>query len=208
MKTSDLELAILKAVAVVRNDEWLSCSLGDLRNRLREVHLDAGNASFNGISDAAVSLAQEGYLQLGKREDGFRRVPFDLQKQFDEGFVSNFFGRGSFELKLTHKGRKHLEEGEQRTVQTERESGGASAVKNGEVQKPERESNELSASKRELLERNDAASGLDRRLEGLAQLARSYFDDALVSYEKPGNDPLFSFGSDAASAVRSKFELR
>jgi hypothetical protein len=208
MKTSDLELAILKAVAVVRNDEWLSCSLGDLRNRLREVHLDAGNASFNGISDAAVSLAQEGYLQLGKREDGFRRVPFDLQKQFDEGFVSNFFGRGSFELKLTHKGRKHLEEGEQRTVQTERESGGASAVKNGEVQKPERESNELSASKRELLERNDAASGLDRRLEGLAQLARSYFDDALVSYEKSGNDPLFSFGSDAASAVRSKFELR
>jgi hypothetical protein len=203
MKTRDLELAILKAVALVRIDEWLPCSLGDLRNRLREVNLDAGNASFNGISEAAVSLAQEGYLQLGKREEGIRRLPFDLQKQFDEGFISNFFGRGSFELKLTHKGRKHLEESEQSTIQTEPAPGEAWAAKNGQVKKSEREGEKPGASKHgELPQRDDPASDLDRRLEELAQLARSYFDDALVSYEKSGNDPVFSLGSDAVAAVQ------
>ena len=110
MKARNLELAILTAVVRVRNDEWLPCSLGDLRNRLREVNPDAGNASINSIAEAAISLNQEGHLLLGKREDGVSRLPFDLQKQFDEGYISNFFCRGSFELKLTHQGRKLLEE--------------------------------------------------------------------------------------------------
>jgi len=110
MKARNLELAILTAVARVRNDEWLPCSLGDLRNRLREVNPDVGNASINSISEAAISLNQEGHLLLGKREDGVRRQPFELQKQFDEGYISNFFGRGRFELKLTHQGRKYMDE--------------------------------------------------------------------------------------------------
>ena len=42
MKAHNLELAILTAVARVRNDEWLPCSFGDLGNRLREVNPDAG----------------------------------------------------------------------------------------------------------------------------------------------------------------------
>jgi hypothetical protein len=78
MKVHSLELAILTAVARVRNDEWVPCSLGDRRNRLREVNPDAGNTSINSISEAAISLNQKGHLLLGKREDGVRRLPFDL----------------------------------------------------------------------------------------------------------------------------------
>jgi hypothetical protein len=44
MKAHNRELAILTAVARGRNDEWLPCSLGDLRNRLREVDRDAVDA--------------------------------------------------------------------------------------------------------------------------------------------------------------------
>jgi hypothetical protein len=208
MKARDLEWAILKAVARVRNDEWLPCSLGDLRNRVREVDADAGNASFNSMAEAAISLNQEGHLQLGKREDGIRRLPFDLQKQFDEGYISNFFGRGSFELKMTHQGRKYLEESEQSTVNTGPQAGEAPATTNGEVQKPGRESEQSNAPKKELPKGTDALSALDRRLQELDERARSYFDDALVSYRASGSAPVFSPSSDVAAAVRSKSELR
>ena len=110
MKARDLEGSILKAIARVRSDDWLPCSLGDLRNRMREFDADAGNASINSIAEAAISLNQDGHMLLGKRDDGGRRSAFDVQKQFDEGYISNFFGRGSFELKLTHQGRKQMEE--------------------------------------------------------------------------------------------------
>lgn len=66
MRARNLEWAILKAVARVSNDEWLPCSLGDLRNRLREVDPEAGNVSLNSIAEASISLYQEGHLLLGK----------------------------------------------------------------------------------------------------------------------------------------------
>ncbi len=110
MKARDLERTILKAVALVRNDDWLPCSFGDLRNRMRELDADAGNASVTSIAEAAISLNQVGHLLLSKRDDGGRRSAFDVQKKFDEAYISTFFGQGSFELKLTHQGRKHLEE--------------------------------------------------------------------------------------------------
>ena len=112
MNPRNLESAILKAIARVRPDEWLPCSLGDLRLRMKDIDSDALNASMNSIVEAAVFLVQEGYVLLGKREDGGKRLPFDLQKQFDEGYISNFFGRGSFELKLTHEGRRYISEAE------------------------------------------------------------------------------------------------
>jgi hypothetical protein len=208
MKARDLELAILTAVDRVRDDEWLPCSLGDLRNRLREVNPDAGNASVNSISGAAISMNQEGHLLLGKWEDGIRRLPFDLRRQLDEGYVSNFFCRGSFELKVTHQGRKHLEKSEQNTATTEPLREAAAAQKSMEAQKHSRENEKSDAPKEELPKRAEAVSPLGHGLQELSQRARSYFDDAIKSYRESGDVPVFSPGSSAAAAVRLKFEVR
>jgi len=208
MNAHNLELAILTAVARVRNDEWLPCSLGDLRNRLREVNGDAGNASINSIAEAAISLNQEGHLLLGKREDGVRRLPFDLQKQFDEGYISNFFCRGGFELKLTHQGRKHLEEREQSTATTEALREAAAAQKSVEVEKRGQENEKSNALKEELSKRAETISTFERGLQELSQRARSYFDDAMRGYRESGNAPVFSPGSSVAATVRLKFEVR
>jgi hypothetical protein len=208
MKSRNLELAILTAVARVRNDDWLPCSLGELRNRLREVNPDAGNASINSISEAAISLNQESHLLLGKRGDGVRRHPFDLQKQFDEGYISNFFCRGSFELKLTHQGRKHLEEGEQRTAAAEppREAGAVQKIV--EVQRRGQENEKSNVPKEQLPERAETVSTFERELQDLSQHAHAYFDDAIRSYREYGNAVAFSPGSSVAAAVRLKFEVR
>ena len=93
-------------------------------------------------------------MLLGKREDGVRRLPFDLQKQFDEGYVSNFFGRGSFELKVTHQGRKHLEESEHSRAVTEPREKTVSAQKSAEVQNRDQASSERNAR-----ERRDSTNG-------------------------------------------------
>jgi pyrimidine deaminase RibD-like protein len=103
-----LEVAILEAIARAKLDDWLPCSIGDLRNRLREIEPEAANASINSIAEAIISLAQEGALLVGKQEHGGKRLPFDFQKQLDSGYISNFFARDSFDLKLTHQGRKRI----------------------------------------------------------------------------------------------------
>jgi len=77
---------------------------------MREIDTDAANASINSIAEAIISLAQEGNLLLGKREPSGKRLSFDFQKQLDEGYIDNFFGRDSFELKLTHQGRSPIGE--------------------------------------------------------------------------------------------------
>src|SRR6267154_5853684 len=119
MKAQSLEWTILKAVARVWPDDWLPCSLGDLRVRMRDIEADALNASMNSIVEACIFLLENGHILLGKREGGGRRLSFDRQKQADEGYLSNFFGRSSFELKLTHQGRKHLEETDPANAQAE-----------------------------------------------------------------------------------------
>jgi hypothetical protein len=138
MKAHNIELAILTAVARVRGDEWLPWSLGVLQNRLREVDPDTANASGKSIAEAAIYLNQESHLLLGKREDGARRVLFDLQKQLDEGYVANFFYRGGFELKLTHQGRKHLEENQPDTLRAEPRETEVAAPANVQVVNPGR----------------------------------------------------------------------
>jgi pyrimidine deaminase RibD-like protein len=77
---------------------------------MREIDTDAANANINSIAEAIISLAQEGALLVGKREQGSKRLPFDFQKQLDEGYVANFFARDGFEIKLSHQGRKRVVE--------------------------------------------------------------------------------------------------
>jgi len=103
-----LKLAILNAIARATADDWLTCSIGSLRNLIREVDTTAANATITTIADAMISLAQEGALLLGKREDGGKRLSFDFQRQLDEGYISNFFVRDSFDCKITHGGRNSV----------------------------------------------------------------------------------------------------
>jgi hypothetical protein len=77
------------------------------------------DAQKNDLPSVQLGKDPEAVTLLGKREDGGKRLPFDLQKQLDEGYISNFFGRSSFELKLTHQGRRHLEECEPTTGSAE-----------------------------------------------------------------------------------------
>lgn len=106
----DLEFALLKAIANAKSDEWLPLSIGVLRNRIRDVDSAAANETINRYIDAIASLGAENVLLIRKGEDGGRPVPFDSQKQNDDGYTSNFFARGDFEPKLTHEGRKRLAE--------------------------------------------------------------------------------------------------
>lgn len=165
MKVRNLELAILTAVARVRNDEWLPCSFGDLQNRLRDVDPDAGNESVHSIAEAAIFLNQDGHLLLSKREEGVGRRAFNLQKQFDDGYIANFFCRGSFELRVTHKGRKHLEESEQSRGSIEPRKETVCAQKSAEVQRRDlATSKESNWPKEETPQGTDAVSALEDRL--------------------------------------------
>jgi hypothetical protein len=108
MKLQQLESAILDAISRVRTDGWVPCSIENLRNRMEEIDTDAANASISNITEAIISLAQEGHLLVGKREDGGKRILLDSQKRLDEGYVTNFFALGTFELKLSHQGRERV----------------------------------------------------------------------------------------------------
>lgn len=116
-----LEKTILNAVAKVKPDDWLACSVGDLRNRMGEIDANAANTTMNTIADAILFLAQDNALLVGKRQDGGKRLPLDVQRQLDHEYVSNFFGRGSFEIKLTHEGRKRTSPGLPETGSSESE---------------------------------------------------------------------------------------
>ena len=121
MSTEALESTILNAVARASADDWLVCSAGDLRNRMKEIDSDAGNATINAIADAILSLVQDNALLIGKREDGGKRLSFDFQRRTDQGYMSNFFGRGSFEIKLTHEGPRRISTGSSETGSDESE---------------------------------------------------------------------------------------
>ena len=64
MKAQSLEWTILKAIARVRPDDWLPCSLGDLRLRMRDIEADALNASMNSIVEACIFLLENGYIRI------------------------------------------------------------------------------------------------------------------------------------------------
>ena len=107
---ADLEITLLKAIANARSDDWLPLSIGGLRNRMREFDGAAADETINRFIDAIASLGVENVLLIRKRAEGGRPVPFDFQRQNDDGYTDAFFARGDFELKLTHEGRKRITE--------------------------------------------------------------------------------------------------
>jgi diguanylate cyclase (GGDEF)-like protein len=62
------------------------------------------------LCDAILYLAAEGSLLVQKHDYAPRPVPFDLQRRNDETYRNHFFGQGSFQLRLTHEGRRTLED--------------------------------------------------------------------------------------------------
>jgi diguanylate cyclase (GGDEF)-like protein len=55
-------------------------------------------------------LANDRSLLVQKHDFAPRAVPFDLQRRNDETYRNHFFGQGSFQLRLTHEGRRTLED--------------------------------------------------------------------------------------------------
>ena len=108
IKTERLEWALLRAVSNASADDWVQLSLGELRNRLKDVDADAATEKINSIADAFISLAGEQALLMRKYEGGGRPLSFDFQRQNDEGYTSNFFSRDHFDVKLTHEGRRRI----------------------------------------------------------------------------------------------------
>src|SRR5216683_5353761 len=78
MKAQSLERTIVKAIARVKPDDWLPCSIGDLRLRMRDIEAEALNASMNSIIETCIFLLENGYILVGKKEGGGKRLPFDL----------------------------------------------------------------------------------------------------------------------------------
>jgi pyrimidine deaminase RibD-like protein len=110
MNAQKLELCILNVTARVETDRWLQCSIAELQNRMRAIDTDAANAPLAEIEQAVIFLAKEDYLSLRKWRNGVDCQPFDFKKRLDETYVGTFFYQDSFQLKLTHEGRKHLGE--------------------------------------------------------------------------------------------------
>ena len=108
IKTERLEWALLRAVSNASADDWIQLSLGELRNRLKDVDADAATEKINSIADAFISLAGEQALLMRKYEGGGRPLSFDFQRRNDEGYTSNFFSRDHFDVKLTHEGRRRI----------------------------------------------------------------------------------------------------
>jgi hypothetical protein len=107
MASDKLEAALLRAIANANSDEWVELSFGELRNRLKDVDTNAANEKIHTIIAAITSLGAEQAFLIRKWEGGGGRpLPFDFQKQNDDGYTSNYFTRGTFGLKLTHEGRR------------------------------------------------------------------------------------------------------
>lgn len=100
-----LENAILVAVAQTRSDDWLPCTIGDLRNRMLPIDAEAANAEVNGLVGAIGALATKQLLLLRKWTDSPGAIAFDVLRQHDEKYIYLFFSRGGFELKLTQSGK-------------------------------------------------------------------------------------------------------
>lgn len=110
IKPERLEWALLRAVANASTDDWVPLSLGELRNRLKDVDPDVATEKINVIADAFMSLGAAQALLMRKHEAGGRPQQVDFQRQNDEGYTSNFFSRDHFEVKLMHEGRRRVTE--------------------------------------------------------------------------------------------------
>lgn len=104
-----LERLVLEAVAKVGRDAWVPFSVGELRNRVAEADKQAGDASPTELVETVIALEAGNQLSIQKWQGSPAiLVPYDRASSQREIDGSAFFFRGSFELRLTHDGRKTL----------------------------------------------------------------------------------------------------
>lgn len=106
-----LEKLVLNAIAGVGRSEWVPLSVGELRNRIGEFDAEARGTSLAELEEAVMALESNCLISIRKVQ-GLPAivVPYDGARSQDETYRSHYFGRGAFELKMTHEGRKTMEE--------------------------------------------------------------------------------------------------
>jgi diguanylate cyclase (GGDEF)-like protein len=104
-----LERLVLEAVAKVSRDRWVPLSVAELINRVPESDKQAANASSTEIVETVIALEEGNLISIQKWQGSPPiLVPYDPASSKRESYISAFFWRGSFELRLTHDGRKRL----------------------------------------------------------------------------------------------------
>src|SRR5713226_8900264 len=100
-----LERLVLEGVAKVSRAAWVPFSLGELRNRVVEADKQAADASSTELVETVVALEAGNQLSIQKWQGSPAiLVPYDRVSSQRESYISAFFLRGSFELRLTHDG--------------------------------------------------------------------------------------------------------
>jgi diguanylate cyclase (GGDEF)-like protein len=102
-----LEKGILTAISLASHDNWASFSIGDLRRRLSEMDRSLAGLSHEEVVDCICSLEVRSLIAAQKFQGG-RCAPFERSRSSDDHYRGQFFAIESFQLKLTHEGRKAL----------------------------------------------------------------------------------------------------
>jgi hypothetical protein len=107
-----LENLVPIAISKVSRTDWVPLSISDLRNRITEISRAAPD--WTELLDAVAALEANGRMQMQKWQGpsgSAIRVPYDPLRSREQRCRSTYFCRGSFQLRLTHEGRKMLEQG-------------------------------------------------------------------------------------------------
>jgi len=109
LNANRLEELIIRAINTVSGDERVPMSVTDLRNRIAELDPSSADTSITGLIEAVVFLESQDLISLGKHQgDPPIYVPYDRAKSRESVYIGSYFGRGTFNLRLTHQGRKRL----------------------------------------------------------------------------------------------------
>ncbi len=111
MNTATLQKGILMAVGKLNRGGWVEQNITDWRLRITQAGPSPADLSGFEDVDAIVALASEGLMNIQKYPYRVSRpVPFDLARSNDDAHKREFFLTGPFQLRLTHGGRRVLDE--------------------------------------------------------------------------------------------------
>jgi diguanylate cyclase (GGDEF)-like protein len=102
-----LEKAIMTVITGVSRNDWAQFTMGSLRARLNEFDVTLVKASDGEIVDCIGSLEKNGLIAT-RKNDPSSTYPFAQAQAEEDRYRHQFFWIGSFELKITHEGRKVL----------------------------------------------------------------------------------------------------
>jgi uncharacterized protein (TIGR02391 family) len=84
-------------------------SVANLGNRIAELDRSSVGTSTTSLIEAVIFLESQDLISLGKYQgDPPIYVPYDRAKSQENVYRESYFGRGTFNLRLTHQGRRYL----------------------------------------------------------------------------------------------------